>query len=555
MSREGVTIPIDIAGDVKLPAVDVMTGRGFITGKSGAGKSSSASVIAEELLDRSFPLLIIDTDGEYWGLKEEYEILHVGADDECDLQVGPEHAEKLAELALNDNVPIILDVSGFLMEDESRELIQRTCSHLFSKERDHMQPFPIFVEEIHEYIPQNGAMDETGQELIRIGKRGRKRGLGIIGISQRPADVKKDFITQADWLVWHRLTWKNDTNVVRRVIGDDTIDGTHISDLDNGEAFLDADFLSSDPFKVQFRQKKTFDAGATPTLEDFEPPELKSIGNDLVEELEEISDHQSQRESELEQLENRLQQREQRIDELETQLKNARDQKELVEAISKAIGKTGAGDGSRIDTIQAEVLEVRQKKRELEEDYQAVKQERDKLAARVAELESELGQRETDDALLALKEEFDELIQRHNDILSIGDEDEDLRERLQRLEKENKRLRHKHESPPTGMELVDLLETNGVQTAVQTAKEESKHSSEHFDRALAILAAADGRSLSAREIEPLTDVSAATVRSVLRDLYRLGVLRRQEDGRQKLYSLDRKLLESRFQVTRQINPT
>jgi len=31
--------------------------------------------------------------------------------------------------------------------------------------------------------------------------------------------VDKDFITQCDWLVWHRLTWANDTKVVDRILG------------------------------------------------------------------------------------------------------------------------------------------------------------------------------------------------------------------------------------------------------------------------------------------------------------------------------------------------
>ncbi|MGM0683748.1 MAG: helicase HerA domain-containing protein, partial [Halobacteriota archaeon] len=93
---------------VELPVVDVLTGRSFITGKSGSGKSNTASVVIENLLDNGFPVMIVDTDGEYYGLKEEYEILHAGADDECDIVVSPEHAEKLANLALEQNVPIIL---------------------------------------------------------------------------------------------------------------------------------------------------------------------------------------------------------------------------------------------------------------------------------------------------------------------------------------------------------------------------------------------------------------------------------------------------------------
>jgi DNA helicase HerA-like ATPase len=49
-------------------------------GKSGSGKSNSASVVVEELLDDGYPVLIVDVDREYFGLKEEYELLHLGAD-------------------------------------------------------------------------------------------------------------------------------------------------------------------------------------------------------------------------------------------------------------------------------------------------------------------------------------------------------------------------------------------------------------------------------------------------------------------------------------------
>lgn len=554
MSEPEQTIPIDDAGEVELPIARLMTGRGFITGKAGAGKSSSVSVIAEELLDRNFPLLIIDTDGEYWGLKEEFELLHVGADDKCDLKVGPEHAEKLADIALGDNVPIILDVSGFLDEEKGRHLILEMCRQLFNKEQTHQKPFPIFVEEIHEYIPQSGGLEEAGRMLIKIGKRGRKRGLGVVGVSQRPADVKKAFISQADWLVWHRLTWDNDTKVVGRVVGDETVDGTHVSDLDDGEAILDADFVEADPFKVQFREKRTFDAGATPDLGDFEPPELKSVGGDLVDELEEISEQQAERQSKLDQLEQELTQKEERIDELETQLQEARDQQELVKILSEAMKDAEAENGDKIDTIEAEVMEVRQQKRELEDEYQALKQERDELAHRVAELESELDERVDADDLQALRDELVELFQRHDDVLSVGGEAEELRERLRNLEAENERLRDEQQRHPLGMELVALLGRDGVQKAVQTAKVNSQLSAKHFDRVLAVLASADGGPLCTAEIEPLTDVSASTLRSVLNDLYRVGILQKQEDGRQNRYSLDRELLESRDRVVRDDDP-
>jgi len=332
---------------VSLPAVELLTGRGFVTGKSGSGKSNTASVLVENLLANNFPVLVVDTDGEYYGLKEEFELLHAGADDECDIQVSPEHAEKIASLALEGNVPIILDVSGYLDESEAKELLLAVARHLFAKEKKLKKPFLMLIEEVHEYIPEGGGLDETGKMLIKIGKRGRKHGLGIVGISQRPADVKKDFITQCDWLVWHRLTWNNDTNVVSRII--DAEHANAVEDLGDGEAFLMTDWSES-VRRVQFHRKRTFDAGATPGLDDFERPELKSISDDLVADLREISDEQERRESELADLRQEVERKERRIDELEAELAEARDLSRMADQFAQAMLQKAAapyrgGDG------------------------------------------------------------------------------------------------------------------------------------------------------------------------------------------------------------------
>jgi hypothetical protein len=325
---------------VDLPVVELLTGRGFVTGKSGSGKSNSASVIIEKLLDNRFSTLIVDTDGEYYGLKEEYEILHVGADEECDIVVSPEHAEKIAELALEQNIPIILDVSSFLDEDEAEELLLETTRHLFAKEKKLKKPFLMLVEECHEYIPEGGGLGEIGRMLIKVGKRGRKHGLGIVGISQRPADVKKDFITQCDWLVWHRLTWQNDTKVVGRILGSQYADA--IEDLGDGEAFLVTDWSES-LRRVQFHRKQTFDAGATPGLGDFERPELKSVSSDLVSELSDISDEKARRESEIADLKQELDTKRSRIQQLERELEEARDLSRMADKFAQAmLQKSGA---------------------------------------------------------------------------------------------------------------------------------------------------------------------------------------------------------------------
>lgn len=336
---------------VDLPVVDILTGRGFVTGKSGSGKSNTASVIIENLLSANFPVLIVDTDGEYYGLKQEFELLHAGADDECDIQVSPEHAERLATLALEQNVPIILDVSGYLDDAASDELVTEVAKHLFAKEKKLKKPFLMLIEECHEYIPEKGGMDEAGKMLIKIGKRGRKHGLGVVGISQRPADVKKDFITQCDWLVWHRLTWRNDTKVVGRILGSEYADA--IEDMGNGEGFLVTDWSESIR-RVQFHKKETFDAGATPGLDDFERPDLKSVDGDLVSDLKEISDEKARQESRIADLRQEIDKKDARIRQLERELEEARDLSRMADQFAQAMFQKAeapyrGGDGRNLN--------------------------------------------------------------------------------------------------------------------------------------------------------------------------------------------------------------
>ena len=260
VSEKGFTFPIN----------EVLTGRGFVTGKSGSGKSNTASVVAEELLDRGLGLMIIDTDGEYSALKERYELLQVGGDDQCDREITAEDAPLIADLALEENVPIILDVSGYMDEEVADDVIHAVVRELFVAEKQHQKPFLLFVEEAHEFIPERGGGDDIHKMLVRVAKRGRKRGLGIVAMSQRPAAVAKDYITQCDWLVWHRLTWENDTKVAGRILGGDAAES--VQSLDDGEALVMTDW-DEKISRVQFRRKKTIDQGSTPTLrEAYGPP-------------------------------------------------------------------------------------------------------------------------------------------------------------------------------------------------------------------------------------------------------------------------------------------
>ncbi|MDS0475135.1 DUF87 domain-containing protein [Natrinema sp. 1APR25-10V2] len=412
--------------NLKLPVVELLTGRGFVTGKSGSGKSNTASVIAEELLEAGYPLLIVDTDGEYYGLKEEYEMLHAGADEECDIQIGPEHAEQMATIALEENVPVILDVSGYLDEDVADELLREVARQLFVKEKKLKKPFLLVVEEVHEYIPEGGGVGETGNLLIKISKRGRKHGLGILGISQRPADVKKDFITQANWLVWHRLTWDNDTKVVGRII--DTEYSELVADLDDGQAFVQTDWTEVDVRKIQFRRKRTFDAGATPGLDDFERPELKSVSDALVGDLQEISERKDREQDRINELENELEKKEKRIETLEDELSSARDVSSAARQMADALQNTETvqsqlpgGSGEDLRRLHEEIAELEAERDDLRETLEG----RDEL---IEDLQEELDARA--EKLRQLKRENKQLrgivrdLERERPYLDSGEDEE-----------------------------------------------------------------------------------------------------------------------------------
>jgi predicted nucleic acid-binding Zn-ribbon protein/adenylate kinase family enzyme len=560
-----ITVGVDQDGrDVEIPIDKLLTGRSFLCGKSGSGKSTTASVFAEELLEAGFPLLIVDTDGEYFGLKERYEVLHAAAPEaeNADVTVGSEHGERLAKLALEQNVPIILDVSEFLDQDEADELVLETLRHAFALEGELRKPFLVIVEEVHEYVPQKGSRSDVGDMIIRVAKRGRKRGMGLCGLSQRPASVDKDFITQADLLVWHRLTWDNDLNVVSRVLGSEYREP--IQDLENGEAFVLSDWFD-DLLRVQFRQKRTYDAGATPGLEDVERPDLKSVGEDLVEELEEISQQESHRQDRIEQLESELESKDERIDQLEADLEDARDLQRLGEAfIDAAEGRGGSGE------VDREILEEKNERiRELEDELAKVRTNKEDTEAYVDDLENELEQleayRERVEDAERIEERFEALehwLDQAPDVLGFSDDVDDriatLREKVasreELIEKLKDELEDARSRQPAASHddggLASLIQHEAVQRALDVAKRDSRYSGEHFDRVMAVLANADeGASLSATEIAPLTDVGESSIRDVMTDLYKTGLVERDNSGRASKYRLDRDFLEKRIEVS------
>jgi len=83
-------------------------------------------------------------------------------------------------------------------------------------------PVLLVCEEAHRYVPDRGeAMYAAAQEAIRrVAKEGRKYGIGLLLVSQRPGEVEATVLSQCNTWIVHRITNETDRNHVRAVLPD-----------------------------------------------------------------------------------------------------------------------------------------------------------------------------------------------------------------------------------------------------------------------------------------------------------------------------------------------
>ncbi|WP_457590400.1 helicase HerA domain-containing protein [Geoglobus sp.] len=312
MSDDGVYIGLlgDTSIKVKLDVNSLVQKHVCILAKTGGGKSYTAGVIIEELIEKGVPLLIIDPHGEYASLRypndvreelermdefgvrpkgysnirvyvppgspftdradgviyldgrnlEVEEIIELGnitspsaqallyqVVRELDDYTIEDIMDKVEEIKnssksvllgaltkiqksglFSDNpTPIdillqrgravILDMRG--VDPAYQDLIvARVCGKLFEmRKREEIPPGMIVIEEAHNFIPERGFGKAVSTQILRtIASEGRKFGLGLMVISQRPARVDKNVISQCNTQIILRLTNPNDINAVRK---------------------------------------------------------------------------------------------------------------------------------------------------------------------------------------------------------------------------------------------------------------------------------------------------------------------------------------------------
>ncbi|MCJ8238837.1 ATP-binding protein [Peteryoungia algae] len=112
----------------------------------------------------------------------------------------------------------------------------------------------VVCEEAHRYVPAdpNLGFFPTRQAIARIAKEGRKYGVSLGVITQRPGELDQTILSQCSTLFAMRLANDRDQEIIRSAIPDSSISTTSfISSIGNGEAIAFGEAIAV-PMRMRF---------------------------------------------------------------------------------------------------------------------------------------------------------------------------------------------------------------------------------------------------------------------------------------------------------------
>lgn len=264
---------LKISPDLKLP-LDAVTQTFGILAIKGSGKSYTASVMAEEMLKCGQQIIVLDPTGAWWGLqssadgkKEGFPIVVFGGD-KGNVPLDENSGEVIAHALVEQRISAILDFSHMRKGQTNRFAavfletlyrINREAIHVFVDEADVFAPQKPFAEQARTL----GAMED-------IVRRGRKRGIGCTMITQRPAVINKDVLTQCEILIALRVNHPKDINAIQEWIKvNATVEDAKeminsLPSMPTGQAWIWSPSWLSIFKPILIRRRETFDSGATP---------------------------------------------------------------------------------------------------------------------------------------------------------------------------------------------------------------------------------------------------------------------------------------------------
>jgi len=270
-----------------------------IVGTSGSGKTYAAKGLIERVMAGGGQVCVVDPLGVWWGLGRGAEgaappfPVAVFGGAHADVSLDPGMGAALGRLVGAQPMACVVDVSGLGSATARRSFMTAFTGALYAA---NTEPLHLVLDEADLWAPQRTQPD--GLELLgrveEIVRRGRVRGFVPWLITQRPAVLHKDVLSQADILVSMKLTSSQDRAAVGRWIEGqaDRAEGRRIlgalPQLRRGEGWVWAPgnrVLA----RVSFPRILTLDSSQTPrrepqagTLRPLAPLDLAAIGRALA---------------------------------------------------------------------------------------------------------------------------------------------------------------------------------------------------------------------------------------------------------------------------------
>lgn len=245
---------------------------GFI-GTSGSGKTYAAGTAVERLLSDSARVVIVDPLGAWWGLRLQADgnanafSLPIFGGDHGDLPLNEGAGKLIGETVAGMAESCIIDLSALPSKAAERRFMIAFLDAVYRKANG--SPFHLVFDEADLWAPQKSSEPKLQSLMEQIVRRGRIKGFIPWVITQRPAVISKDILSQVDGLVVMKLTASQD----RKAIGDwvkaqadegqwQRIDAS-LPAMDRGRGVLwlpGRGILET----VTFPVKRTFDSSRTP---------------------------------------------------------------------------------------------------------------------------------------------------------------------------------------------------------------------------------------------------------------------------------------------------
>ena len=137
----------------------------------------------------------------------------------------PDLVGRLMRMPVNGKPLAILDLSG-VPSEVTDVVVSLCCRIIFDfavwSPREAMPPVLLACEEAHRYIPANEAagFGATARAITRIAKEGRKYGLALALITQRPSELSPEALSQCGTVFALRMGNELDQDFVARTVPD-----------------------------------------------------------------------------------------------------------------------------------------------------------------------------------------------------------------------------------------------------------------------------------------------------------------------------------------------